>query len=201
MKTLLSIFGAVIKLFKLVFLKIRLARYDMDHTAPYFREQGIQVGEGTRIVSWDVGATFGSEPYLVRIGNNCSIASGVRFINHDGGVWALRRDHPDLDCFAPIEIKDNVIIGLNSIIMMGVTIGPNCVIGAGSIVTRDIPPNSVAAGVPAKVLMTLEEYRQKKLAQHIPVRGLPHEQRKAILMKLWEDWDRRAAEKAKSEIH
>ena len=59
----------------------------------------------------------------------------------------------------------------------------------------------VAAGVPAKVLMTLEEYRQKKLAQHIPVRGLPHEQRKAILMKLWEDWDRRAAEKAKSEIH
>jgi len=185
-------------IFKHILLKIRLYRYDMDSIAPYFREQGLQVGEGTRIVSKDVGGTFGSEPYLIRIGNNCSLAAGVRFITHDGGVWALRNKHPDLDCFAPIEIKDNVIIGMDSIIMMGVTIGPDCVIGAGSVVTRDIPPGSVAAGIPAKVLMTLEEYEAKKLAQKVPVRGLPHKQRKEILMKLWDDWDRRASKKSDS---
>jgi len=195
MKKLFTPFRLVWGIFKHILLKIRLYRYDMDSIAPYFREQGMQIGQGTRIVSKDVGGTFGSEPYLIRIGSNCSIAAGVHFITHDGGVWALRNKHPDLDCFAPIEIKDNVIIGMNSIIMMGVTIGPNCVIGAGSVVTKDIPPDSVAAGVPAKVIMSLADYEKKKLAQHIPVRGLPHDQRKAILMKLWDEWDRKAAQK------
>jgi acetyltransferase-like isoleucine patch superfamily enzyme len=196
MSNLLKPFQIFLGIFKHILLKIRLHRYDMDSIAPYFREQGLQVGEGTRIVSKDVGGTFGSEPYLVRLGNNCSIAAGVRFITHDGGVWALRNKHPKLDCFAPIEIRDNVIIGLDSIIMMGVTIGPNCVIGAGSIVTKDIPPNTVAAGVPAKVIMTLAEYEKKKLEQFSPVRGLPHEKRKKILMELWNDWDKKAAEKS-----
>ncbi len=198
MNKLLMPFKTIWGILKLILLKVRLHRYHMDNIAPYFREQGVQVGEGTRIVSKDVGATFGSEPYLVRIGNNCSMAAGVRFITHDGGVWALRNKHPQLDCFAPIEIKDNVIVGMNTIIMMGVTIGPNCVIGAGSVVTRDIPPNSVAAGVPAKVLMSLEEYEKKKLEQFIPVRGLPHKERKEMLMKLWDDWDRKAAEQGYS---
>jgi len=194
MNTLLAPLKHLVQICRNLILKIRLSRYDMDHTAPYFREQGVQIGEGTRIVSWNVGSTFGSEPYLVRIGNNCSIAAGVRFITHDGGVWALRNKHPNLDCFAPIEIKDNVIVGMNTIIMMGVTIGPNCVIGAGSIVTKDVPPNSVAAGVPAKVIMSLEEYEKKKLEQFIPVRGLPPEERKAMLMKLWDDWDKKAGD-------
>ncbi len=195
MKKLLKPFQIVLGIFRHILLKIRLYRYDMDSIAPYFREQGVRVGKGTRIVSKDVGGTFGSEPYLVRLGNNCSMAAGVRFITHDGGVWALRNKHPKLDCFAPIEIKDNVIVGMNTIIMMGVTIGPNCVIGAGSIVTKDIPPNTVAAGVPAKVIMTLDEYEKKKLEQFSPVRGLPHDERKKILMKLWDDWDARAAKK------
>jgi len=192
MEKLLRPLRILIGIIRHVWLKVRLYRYDMDSIAPYFRGQGVRIGKGTRIVSKDVGGTFGSEPYLVRIGDNCSMAAGVRFITHDGGVWALRKDHPDLDCFAPIEIKDNVIVGMNSIIMMGVTIGPNCVIGAGSVVTRDIPPDSVAAGVPAKVIMSLEEYRRKKLAQHIPVRGRPPKERREMLMKLWDDWDRRA---------
>ena len=196
MKTLVNLLMVFPRFFRSLRKKIRMMGYDMDTIAPYFREHGVQVGEGTRIVSQDVGGTFGSEPYLVRLGNNCSIAAWVRFITHDGGIWALRGKHPKLDSFGVIDIRDNTIIGMNSIILPGVTIGPNCVIGAGSVVTRDIPPDTVAAGVPAKVLMTLDEYEEKKLAEALIVRGLSQEERKKALMGLWEKKDREDREKA-----
>jgi acetyltransferase-like isoleucine patch superfamily enzyme len=50
----------------------------------------------------------------------------------------------------PIVIKDNVWVGANAIILGGVTVGENCIIGAGAIVTKDVLPNSVVAGIPAK---------------------------------------------------
>jgi acyl-[acyl carrier protein]--UDP-N-acetylglucosamine O-acyltransferase len=59
-------------------------------------------------------------------------------------------------------IEDNVFIGISSIILKGVRIGENTIIGAGSVVTHDIPPNLVAAGNPCKVIMTLEQYRDKR---------------------------------------
>lgn len=72
---------------------------------------------------------------------------GKRFINSSGRV----------------TIGNNVSFGQNVMVLKGVTIGDNCFIGAGSIVTRDIPANSIAAGSPAKVIMTLDEYYQKRL--------------------------------------
>ena len=55
-------------------------------------------------------------------------------------------------------IHDNTFIGMDSVIMPGVKIGPNAIIGANSVVTKSIPPNSVAAGCPTKVISTLDEY-------------------------------------------
>lgn len=196
MKSLVNLLKLIPRVFGNLRNRVRLMRYDMDSIAPYFREQGVRVGEGTRIVSRSVSETFGSEPYLVRLGNNCSIAAYVRFITHDGGIWALRNKHPQLDSFGVIDIRDNTIIGMNSIILPGVTIGPDCVIGAGSVVTRDIPPGTVAAGVPAKVLMSLEDYEKKKLDEAILVRGLPPEERRQVLMSLWDKKDRSDREKA-----
>ena len=57
-----------------------------------------------------------------------------------------------------IEVLDNVFIGSNSTILSGVKIGPNAIIGAGSVVTKDVPENSVVAGVPAKVIGKFDEY-------------------------------------------
>jgi len=107
--------------------------------------------------------TFGSEPYLVTIGDHVTIAEGTRFITHDGGVWVLREKHPDLDVFGKIHIGDNVFIGLNSIILPGTIVGNNVVIGAGSVVRGVISGNSVVAGVPAKRICAIDEYEQKKL--------------------------------------
>lgn len=125
----------------------------------YWRGGGT-VGTGTEIYP-DV--FLGSEPYLISIGANCRITYGVKFATHDGGVWTLRKNGIliDADVFGRIVIGDNTNIGWNAIIMPNVTIGKNCVIGAGAVVTKDIPDNSVAAGVPAKVIETLDQYREK----------------------------------------
>lgn len=110
---------------------------------------------------------FGSEPYLIKIGNHVRISAGVRFITHDGGVWVLRDrlDLKDVDVFGPITIGNNVHLGANVIIMPNVSIGDNVVIGCGAVVTKNIPSNSVAVGVPAKVIETLDEYEIKVRAK------------------------------------
>ena len=106
---------------------------------------------------------FGSEPYLITIGKHVEITTGVRFITHDGGAWVLREDpeYFDYDFFGPVKIGNNVFFGNNAIVLPNVTIGDNCIIGAGAIVTRDIPPNSVAVGIPARVVETIDEYKKK----------------------------------------
>lgn len=104
---------------------------------------------------------FGTEPWLINIGDNVHITLDVKFICHDGGTLIFRKSIPDLEITKPINIGNNVYIGVRSIIMPGVTIGNNCIIGAGSIVTKDIPSNSVYAGIPAKFIKTSDEYLEK----------------------------------------
>lgn len=128
------------------------------------RKDGVNIGD--RCVIWK-NVVFGSEPYLISIGNHCRITDGVRFVTHDGGLWVIReteRFNPEgrhLDLLKEITVGDNVHIGWNTIIMPGVHIGSNVVIGCGAVVTKDIPSDSVAAGVPARVIEDLDTYFQK----------------------------------------
>ena len=90
-------------------------------------------------------------------------------------MWVLRNLYPEFekaDRFGRVRIGDNCHIGTGALIMPGVTIGENCVIGAGAIVTRDIPPNSVAVGVPARVIETIEEYALKNKDGVLPTKHL-----------------------------
>lgn len=122
---------------------------------------GVKIGKNCEIYR-DV--TWGSEPYLIKIGNNVRITKGCRFITHDGGMWVLRNMHKkfeDADVFGKITIGNNVHIGINSVIMPGITIGNNCIIACGAIVTKDVPDNTIVGGVPAKFIETIEEYKSK----------------------------------------
>lgn len=124
------------------------------------RKWGVTIGENCRILT----KSFGSEPYLIKIGNHCKITSGVKFVTHDGGTWILRPNKDYLGSkFGTIVINDNCFIGIQSIIMPNVEIGPNSVVGAGSVVTRNIPPNCVYAGNPAKFICSYEEYLKKSM--------------------------------------
>jgi acetyltransferase-like isoleucine patch superfamily enzyme len=101
---------------------------------------------------------FGSEPWLITLGDNVYIASGCQFITHDGGVLILREKYPDLEITQPINVGSNVYIGFNCTLLPGVNVGNNVIIGANSVVTRNVPENTVIAGVPARVIKTLDEY-------------------------------------------
>ena len=148
--------------------------------------------EKCRILS-EPSAIFGSEPYLITIGENVEITAGVVFITHDGAVWTLRNfdeKYKDLDVFAPIKVGNNVFIGNNAIILPGVTIGDNVVIGAGAVVAKDIPSNSVATGVPAKVIKTLEEYGEKSLEKpgSMETKRLSHQKKRDEIYKKHPEW-------------
>jgi acetyltransferase-like isoleucine patch superfamily enzyme len=105
-----------------------------------------------------------AEPFLVSLHNNVAISAGVRLITHSAAhvVYNYEEDTDEYICrHDKIEIHDNVYIGADVIINMGVTIGSNVIIAAGSIVTHDIPDNSVVAGVPAKIIGTYEDTKAK----------------------------------------
>ena len=107
-------------------------------------------------------ANFGSEPYLITIGDNTTISFDCAFVTHDAATRVIRNlpdGNPETVIYGPINIGQNCFIGCRSVVLPGVTIGDNCIIGAGSIVNKDIPSNSVAAGIPCKIICSIDEYR------------------------------------------
>lgn len=122
----------------------------------YFGSQG----EHCYLQPWN----FGTEPERIYFGNNVHVASNVTCINHD--ITALMFRYMDKnDSYKErkgnITIGDNVFIGSNSSLLYDVHIGDNVIIGAGSIVNRNIPSGSVAAGVPCRVIGKFEDYKYK----------------------------------------
>ena len=102
-------------------------------------------------------------PELIKLHNNVAIHKTVEIKTHDIVNGFLKRARPDVDFGARerigcIEIMDNVYIGIGAMIMPDVRINKNCIISAGSVVTSDIPENSVVAGNPAKVIGRFDLY-------------------------------------------
>lgn len=115
----------------------------------------VTIGNNTRIGYQNILAAATA----IRIGDNVRFASNVCiFDNPSHPIEPSRRSEPfRLDEAAPVTIGNNVWIGMNCFVMKGVSIGDNSVIAAGSIVTRSIPANCLAAGAPAKVIRSIAE--------------------------------------------
>ena len=130
-------------------------------------ENGLHVGKGVSVMD---GVSFGSEPYLITLEDHVRISFDVSFITHDGGTWAFRDmpEYADVIKYGKIRVGERTFIGARSVIMPGVTIGKRCVIGTGSVVTKDVPDGTVVVGIPAKIVMTTEEYAQKCLQSMEP---------------------------------
>ena len=130
----------------------------------YARDMGVCIGERCNFVSLP---DFGSEPYLIEIGDHTEICSDVTFITHDGATWVFR-DNPkykDVIRYGKIKIGNNCFIGKGTTILPNVTIGDNTIIGASSLVTKDIPSGEVWGGVPAKKISTTELFAEKCLLE------------------------------------
>ena len=132
----------------------------------YHKYLGVKFGENVRITG---KINFGSEPFLIEIGNSVTLAHNVTFHTHDGGVWVFRKEFPNINIYGRIIVGNNVFIGGNSIILPNLKIGDNVIIGAGSVVTKSLPENGVYAGNPARLIRTLSEYREKALKNAISV--------------------------------
>ena len=146
------------------------------------RRMGVKVGEGCRIY----GCNFGSEPYLISIGNNCEVTAGVNFITHDGATWIFRKNGRfNGTKYGPIVVKDNCMIGIKSIILPNIEIGPNSIVGAGSIVTKTVPPNSIYAGNPAEYVCGIDEYLENCYKKNTG--SIPSNNKKEILLKMFEN--------------
>ena len=143
-----------------------------------------EVRMGKNVEVWN-GVSFGSEPYLIEIGDNVRIAEHVRFFTHDGGAHVLRTLGllENADFFGPIKIGNNVHIGTEAMILPGVTIGNNVVVGIRAVVTKDVPDNCIVAGVPARVIKTIDEYYEKHKDTCDFTKNFSPEEKKAYLLK------------------
>ena len=149
----------------------------------YAKKVGVNFPEGELHLYGTV--TWSTEPWIITLGKNVHITHGVRFITHDGGTLLFRHEVPDLEITKPITVGNDVYIGNNVTILSGVHIGNRVVIGAGAVVTKDIPDNSVAVGVPARVIKTVDEYFEKLKKESLHVGHLVGEEKDKKLREIY----------------
>jgi len=113
---------------------------------------GLKLGKNVEIID-----NFFFDPshcFLISIGDNCTICPNVRLIVHDASTKKIL----GYTKIGKIDIKENCFIGDSVIVLPNVAIGPNSIVGAGSVVSQDIPPFKVAAGNPARVITSINDY-------------------------------------------
>lgn len=129
----------------------------------YGRRKGVKIGNDCRIYT----TKFGTEPWLIEIGNKVTVTKGVVLLTHDGSTWLFNDDKGRRFLYKKIIIKDNVFIGVNSIIMPGVVIEDNVIVAAGSIVTKSVPSGVIIGGNPAKILGDYDTYKKRVFENYI----------------------------------
>ena len=143
---------------------------------------GANVGNNVKIVG-DIH--YSSEPYLITIGDNTTISFECALITHDAATRVIRNlpgNDKETSIFGTIDIGKNCFIGCRTTILSNVKIGDNTIIGACSLVCSDIPSNVVAAGIPCKVICTLDEYIEKHKDDFMYIVSKPFNEKKKILL-------------------
>lgn len=128
------------------------------------RRKGASIGEGTTLFCSPRDCCVDAQnPYLLTIGRNVQITRGVVMLTHDYS-WSVIKGRFGEVCGGqfPLTVGNNVFIGMNAVLLGGAVIGDNCIIGAGSVVKGKVPSGTVVAGNPARVVCTIEEYRDKR---------------------------------------
>ena len=128
-------------------------------------------------------------PWMIEIGDHVKITQGSILLTHDYSWSVLKaaRGGAILGSSGKIKIGNCVFIGMNSIVTSGVTIGDNVIIGAGSVVTKDCIEPGVYAGVPARWIMDLDTFYQKRSAAQL-------QEAKALFLGYYERYKRIPAE-------
>ena len=158
------------KQIKLVELKMLLFARTPYKRAEYLKKHKVFYRMGSRCFYQP--RLLPSEPFLVSFHDNVYISAGVRFITHDVS-GAMLANHPlykeriaEAGCryfMDKIEILDNVMVGADAIIMPGVRIGPDAVVAAGSVVTKNVEKGEIVGGAPAKHIGSFYDLAEKRI--------------------------------------
>ena len=144
-------------------IKYRLALKNETRYIQYLREQGVAIGEKCHIGDPKTITIDLTRPYLVEIGNSVRMNKGFTLLTHDFTTSAIQNVYNEfIPSSGKVKIGNNVYFAQKCTVLKGVTIGDNCIVGYGSLITKDIPNNSVVAGCPAKVICSIEEYYKKR---------------------------------------
>lgn len=148
-------------------VKFHWIRRSNESYIKYLRDKGVQIGEKCLFRAPSRTKVDLLRPSLITIGENVDFNDYCTLMAHDYQSHVFREVYNDfINSSGPITIGNNVYFGTNVTVLKNVTIGSNCIIGAGSLVNKSIPDNSVAAGVPCRVICSLDEFyeKRKKLA-------------------------------------
>lgn len=138
-------------------------RRSSESLIAYYRSKGIQIGKNCVFRSAGSVRIDIMRPALVSIGDNVDMNKNFTIMAHDFSHRVFLPLYGEfLSSSGEVRIGNNIYFGTDVTVLKGVSIGDNCVIGAGSVVSRSIPANSVAAGVPCRVICSLEEYYEKR---------------------------------------
>ncbi|GAB7016034.1 hypothetical protein JCM10550A_14020 [Methanogenium cariaci] len=119
----------------------------------FYRWRGTTIGD-------HVGIGHGvfieeSRPYLIEIEDGVNIGPRAVIVAHDSSYHCINPEYPIT--FGRVTIRKNGYIGAKAVILPGITIGEGSIVAAGAVVTKDVAPGDIVAGVPAKVITTVEE--------------------------------------------
>lgn len=121
----------------------------------YLLKHGMKVGKNCHIYS---AATIDhGKPYLITIGDDVTISTNVTILTHDASTNVVGCGTK----LGKVKIGNNVFIGSGAMILCNTTIGDNVIVGARSVVTHDLSSDGVYAGMPAKRICSIDEYREK----------------------------------------
>jgi len=146
-------------------IKARLENYQRVRRWERLRSRGMRIGKGVNlpISTWiDTAHCF-----LISIGDNCGFGDECVILAHD----AMPNEYIDASKIGLVTIHESCHFGARTVILPGVEIGPRSIVGSNSVVINSIPPETVAAGNPAKVICTLEEYldKHRELMKTVPL--------------------------------
>ena len=112
----------------------------------FHKARGVKIGKNVEIGYFVL--LDNRRPDLITIEDNVFVTANCVVLTHD----LSRKNTSNIEIIGSVIIKKGAFIGMNSIILPGVTIGENSIIAAGSVITKDVPPNSLVMGTPAKIV-------------------------------------------------
>lgn len=157
-----------LRLIKNLIKKMYFGYSNSDEFIGYLRKRGVTIGKQCKFYEPQSITIDNTRPFSIIIGNNVKITQNVTILTH-GFDWCVIKELTGeiLGSFGEVIIGNNVFVGIGSTILKNVHIGDNVIIGAGSVVTHDCNSNSVYAGNPARFIMSIEDYIQKRRAAQI----------------------------------